>query len=72
MKNPAKNEGGQNKGPDEGLNRRGGAEQQRLYLYAQENPTPCKIDLLFGLELGLRIGEIWKCQEMCSRETPKI
>ena len=52
MKNPAKNEDGQNKGSDKGLNR--GREQQQLYLYVQENPTPCKI----GLELGLRIGEI--------------
>ena len=56
MKDPAKNEGGQNKWSDEGLNRR--REQQRLYLYVQENPTPHKIGLLFGLELGLRIGEI--------------
>ena len=56
MKNPAKNEGGQNKWSDEGLNRR--REQQRLYLYVQENPTPRKIGLLFGLELGLRTGDI--------------
>ena len=34
------------------------AEQQRLYHYVQENPTPRKIGLLLGLELGLRIGEI--------------
>ena len=34
------------------------AEQQRLYQYVQENPTPRKIGLLLGLELGLRIGEI--------------
>ena len=34
------------------------AEQQRLYRYVQENPTPRKIGLLLGLELGLRIGEI--------------
>ena len=34
------------------------AEQQRLYWYVQENPTPRKIGLLLGLELGLRIGEI--------------
>ena len=33
-------------------------EQQRLYHYVQENPTPRKIGLLLGLELGLRIGEI--------------
>lgn len=33
-------------------------EQQRLYHYIQENPTPRKIGLLLGLELGLRIGEI--------------
>ena len=57
MKNPAKNEGGQNKWSDKSLNRR--REQQRFYLYVQENPIPRKIGLLFGLELGLRIGEIW-------------
>ena len=34
------------------------AEQQRLHQYVQENPTPRKIGLLLGLELGLRIGEI--------------
>ena len=34
------------------------AEQQQLYQYVQENPTPRKIGLLLGLELGLRIGEI--------------
>ena len=34
------------------------AEQQRLYQYVQENPTPRKIGLLLGVELGLRIGEI--------------
>ena len=34
------------------------AEQQRLYQYVQESPTPRKIGLLLGLELGLRIGEI--------------
>ena len=34
------------------------AEQQRLYQYVQENPTPRKIGLMLGLELGLRIGEI--------------
>ena len=34
------------------------AEQQRLYQYVQANPTPRKIGLLLGLELGLRIGEI--------------
>ena len=34
------------------------AEQQRLFQYVQENPTPRKIGLLLGLELGLRIGEI--------------
>ena len=34
------------------------AEQQRLHQYVQANPTPRKIGLLFGLELGLRIGEI--------------
>ncbi len=34
------------------------AEQQRLYQYVQENPTPRKIGLLLGFELGLRIGEI--------------
>ena len=34
------------------------AEQQRLYQYVQENPTPRKIGLLLGLELGLRIGEM--------------
>ena len=34
------------------------AEQQQLYRYVQENPTPRKIGLLLGLELGLRIGEI--------------
>ena len=34
------------------------AEQQRIYQYVQENPTPRKIGLLLGLELGLRIGEI--------------
>ena len=28
------------------------AEQQRLYQYVQENPTPRKIGLLLGLELG--------------------
>mgnify|MGYP004503525163 CR=1 FL=1 len=33
-------------------------EQQRLYQYVQANPTPRKIGLLLGLELGLRIGEI--------------
>lgn len=33
-------------------------EQQRLHQYVQANPTPRKIGLLFGLELGLRIGEI--------------
>ena len=33
-------------------------EQQRLYQYVQENPTPRKIGLMLGLELGLRIGEI--------------
>ena len=33
-------------------------EQQQLYQYVQENPTPRKIGLLLGLELGLRIGEI--------------
>ena len=33
-------------------------EQQRIYQYVQENPTPRKIGLLLGLELGLRIGEI--------------
>ena len=34
------------------------AEQQRLYQYVQKNPTPRKIGVLLGLELGLRIGEI--------------
>ena len=34
------------------------AEQQRLHQYVQANPTPRKIGLLLGLELGLRIGEI--------------
>ena len=34
------------------------AEQQRLYQYVQESPTPRKIGLLLGLELGLRVGEI--------------
>ena len=34
------------------------AEQQRLYQYVQENPTPRKIGLLLGVELGLRIGEL--------------
>ena len=34
------------------------AEQQRLYQYVQEDPTPRKIGLLLGFELGLRIGEI--------------
>ena len=34
------------------------AEQQRLHQYVQANPTPRKISLLLGLELGLRIGEI--------------
>lgn len=34
------------------------AEQQRLYQYVQEDPTPRKIGLLLGVELGLRIGEI--------------
>ena len=34
------------------------SEQQRLYQYAQENPTARKMGLLLGLELGLRIGEI--------------
>lgn len=34
------------------------AEQQRLYQYVQESPTPRKIGLLLGVELGLRIGEI--------------
>ena len=34
------------------------AEQQRLHQYVQANPTPRKIGLLMGLELGLRIGEI--------------
>ena len=34
------------------------AEQQRLYQYVQANPTPRKIGLLLGLELGLHIGEI--------------
>lgn len=57
MKRTVWNEDGQNKGSDEGLNRRW--EQQRLYLYVQKNPTPRKIGLLFGLESGLRIGEIW-------------
>ena len=33
-------------------------EQQRLHQYVQANPTPRKIGLLLGLELGLRIGEI--------------
>lgn len=33
-------------------------EQQRLYHYVQENPTPRKIGLLLGTELGLRIGKI--------------
>ena len=56
MKRTASNEDGQNKGSHKGLNRR--REQQRLYLYVQENPTPRKIGLLFGLELGLRIGDI--------------
>lgn len=32
--------------------------EQQLYQYVQENPTPRKIGLLLGLELGLRIGEI--------------
>ena len=30
------------------------AEQQRLYQYVQENPTPRKIGLLLGVELGMR------------------
>lgn len=34
------------------------AEKQRLHQYVQANPTPRKIGLLLGLELGLRIGEI--------------
>ncbi len=34
------------------------AEQKQLYKHVQENPTPRKIGLLLGLELGLRIGEI--------------
>ena len=34
------------------------AEQQRLYQYVQESPTPRKIGLLLGLELGLRIGNL--------------
>ena len=34
------------------------AEQQQLYQYVQENPTPRKIGLLLGLEMGLRVGEI--------------
>ena len=34
------------------------AEQKQLHKYIQENPTPRKIGLLLGLELGLRIGEI--------------
>ena len=32
--------------------------EQQLYQYVQENPTPRKIGLLLGLELGLQIGEI--------------
>lgn len=35
-----------------------GEEQRRVYEYVQENPTPRRIGLLLGLELGLRIGEI--------------
>ena len=38
------------------------AEQQQLYQYVQENPAPRKIGLLLGLELGLRIGEIFGLQ----------
>ena len=34
------------------------AEQKQLHKYIQENPTPRKIGLLLGVELGLRIGEI--------------
>lgn len=33
-------------------------EQDQIYEYVQENPTPRRVGLLLGLELGLRIGEI--------------
>ena len=36
--------------------------EQQLYQYVQENPAPRKIGLLLGLELGLRIGEIFGLQ----------
>ncbi len=33
-------------------------EQDKIYKYVREAPTPRKVGLLLGLELGLRIGEI--------------